>query len=181
MLILNVPIGEEYYDEEKKEFFVKDTFRLELEHSLASLSKWESREEKPFLGKDEKTTDQVLAYIKDMIVTPNVPDDVLEHLSSSNVSDVNEYINAKMTATWFNELGQRKTSPEIVTAELVYYWMVAHQIPFECQHWHLNRLITLIRVCNEKNKPQKKMPRQTAIQRQRELNAARRAQYGTRG
>jgi hypothetical protein len=182
MLILKVPMGEEYYDEDKKEFFVPDEFTLELEHSLASLSKWESREEKAFLGKDEKTAAQTLAYIKDMVLTPDVPDKVFENLTPANITAVNDYIGAKMTATWIHEVGGKRTvSSEVITAELIYYWMVAHQIPFECQHWHLNRLITLIRVCNEKNKPQKKMPRQTALQRQRELNAQRRARHGTRG
>lgn len=181
MLTLKVPMGEEFYDEKNKQFVFPDEFTLELEHSLASLSKWESREEKPFLAKDDKTNQQTLDYLRDMVLTPNVPEEVFKRFTPGNLSDVNDYINAKMTATWFNEFGGRRGSPEVITAELIYYWMVAHQIPFECQHWHLNRLITLIRVCNEKNKPQKKMPRQTAIQRQRELNAQRRAQHGTRG
>lgn len=181
MLVLKVPIGDEYYDEEKKEFFVPDEFTLELEHSLASLSKWESREEKPFLGREEKTNAETFAYIRDMVITPNVPEKVFESFTVDNLRAVNDYINAKMTATWFHEMNNRRSSQEVITAELIYYWLVAHGIPFECQHWHLNRLITLIRVCNEKNKPQKKMPRQTAIQRQREINAARRAKHGTRG
>ena len=182
MLILKVPMGEEYYDETKKEFFFPEEFTLELEHSLASLSKWESREEKAFLSKDDKTAEQTLAYVRDMVLTPDVPEEVFQNLPKANLDLVNEYIAKKMTATWFHEMGgQRRNSPEVITAELIYFWMVSHNIPFECQYWHLNRLITLIRVCNEKNKPQKKMPRQTVAERQRQLNQSRRAKHGTRG
>lgn len=181
MLILKVPMGTEYYDEDKHEFVFPDAFTLELEHCLVSLSKWESREEKPFLSKDDKTNEQTLAYIRDMVLTPHVPEEVFKSFTNSNISDVNDYINAKMTATWFSDMGQRRGPQEIITAEVIYYLMVANRIPFECQYWHLNKLITLIRVCNEKNKPPKKMPRQTAVERQRQLNASRRAQHGTRG
>jgi hypothetical protein len=176
-----VAMGDEFFDEENNEFLTPEEFTLELEHSLVSLSKWESREEKPFLGKENKSSEQTLAYIQDMLLTPDVPEKVLANLSAQNLSDVNDYINAKMTATTIRELGPGRASQEIITAEIIYYWMVSLNIPFEAQHWHLNRLIMLVRVCNEKNKPGKKVPRQTALQRQRDLNAARRAQYGTRG
>lgn len=181
MLTLKVPMTDEFYDEEKNEFVEPEEFTLELEHSLTSLSKWESREEKPFLGKDEKTNEQTLAYVRDMILTPDVPDEVIERLNANNLSEINDYINAKMTATWFNEMEPRRASHEVITAEMIYYWMVSLQIPFETQHWHLNRLITLVRVINEKNKPGKKMPRQTARERQQQINAQRRSKYGTRG
>jgi hypothetical protein len=181
VLTLKVPMSNEFYDEEKQEFVDPEYFTLELEHSLASLSKWESREEKPFLGKDDKTREQTMSYVRDMVLTPDVPEEVFQNFTAENLNTINDYINAKMTATWFNEIEPRRASREVITAELVYYWLVAHQIPFETQHWHLNRLITLVRVINEKNKPSKKMNRQTAAQRQREINAQRRAQYGTRG
>lgn len=181
MLTLQVPMTEELYDEDKNEFIDPEYYTLELEHSLASLSKWESREEKPFLGKEEKTKEQTLAYIRDMIITPDVPEEVFRKLSVENLNAINDYINAKMTATWFNEIQPRRASTEIVTAELLYYMMVSLRIPFETQYWHLNRLTTLIRVINEKNKPTKKMPRQTARERQQQINAQRRAKYGTRG
>lgn len=182
MLTLKVPIGIELYDEKTEQFVNSEEFTLELEHSLASLSKWESREEKPFLGKEQKTPEETFSYLRDMVVTPHVPEEVFECLTPENMEAINEYINAKMTATWFSDLGgQRRGAPEIITSELLYYMLVTYRIPFETQHWHLNRLITLIRVCNEKNKPSKKMPRQTAMQRQRDINAARRAKHGTRG
>lgn len=181
MLKITVPLVEDF-DETNNKFVVAEGFDLELEHSLASLSKWESRELKPFLGKGEKTSEELLRYIEDMIVTPNPPAGIVERLSSSNVDEINAYIGAPMTATTIREVDQQRPSREIMTAEVFYHIMVALQIPWEAQHWHLNRLIMLIRVCNEKNKPQKqrKFTRSAASQRA-ELNRQRRAQAGTAG
>lgn len=184
MLTLKVPMSDEYYDEAKEQFVILDWFTLELEHSLASLSKWESRWEKPFLsnsGKDDKSNEETLWYIQAMTLTPNVPDEVYENLTTENLSTINEYINAKQTATWFREpKSPTRNTGEAITAEVIYYWMTSLRINWEAQYWHLNRLITLVRVCNEKNAP-KKMNRREAGQRQRELNAQRLAQLGTRG
>jgi hypothetical protein len=169
------------FDDESQEFTTKDDVTLELEHSLVSLSKWESRHEKPFLGKTEKTSDEVLDYIKCMVLTPNVPDQVFSKFSEENYTQINDYIEAKMTATWFNEVPGAPKSRDVITAELVYYWMVVFQIPFECETWHLNRLFTLIRICNVKQSKPKKMSRSEIAARNRELNAQRRAQLGTSG
>lgn len=180
MLTLIVPLAESY-DESTGKFAVAEGFTLELEHSLFSLSKWESKYEKPFLNNGDKDGDEIFDYIKLMALTPDVPDKLYDSLTSEHVRAVNVYINAKMTATTFREIGPQRVSHEVITAEIIYYWMVALQIPFECQYWHLNRLITLVRVCNEKNKTPKKMSHGEAARHQRELNAQRRANLGTRG
>ncbi|MFL6416839.1 MAG: hypothetical protein ACJ74Y_14340 [Bryobacteraceae bacterium] len=179
MLRLRV-VMDEAFDEATSEFVPSEVFVLDLEHSLASLSKWESKFEKPFLGKNEKTDEETLWYVRAMTLTLDVPDIVYARLSSLNLTDINEYINAKMTATTITERDQRPNN-EIITAEIIYHWMVTYQIPFECEHWHLNRLITLVRVCNHKSAPPKKMSRAEAARQQRELNAQRRANLRTRG
>lgn len=153
---------------------------IQLEHSLVSLSKWESKWKIPFLGNDKLTDEQFIDYVRCMTITQNVDPTIYEYLSSENKDEVRRYIDDPMTATTFVKTNGPRNR-KVTTAEIIYYWMVALQIPFECQKWHLNRLLTLVRVCNEMNAPKKKMSRREALQRQKSLNEARRAKYHTNG
>lgn len=178
MLTLIIKLTDDF--NELTEEFVGDTFLLELEHSLVSLSKWESEFKKPFLSTD-KTSVEILWYIKAMALTKEVPPEVFVKLSEDNVAKINEYVNDKMTATTFNDPPNRGRDRTIITAEIIYHWMITYSIPFECQHWHLNRLLTLVKVCNQKNAPERKMSRAELAQRQRVLNEQRKRELGTRG
>lgn len=181
MLQITVP-GLEAYDEEKAEFFqLEKEQTLQLEHSLVSLHKWESKWCKAFLGKAEKTDEEMLDYIKCMTITQNVKPETYNRLTTENVEQIRDYINAPMTATYFSDEKNSKGGREIVTAELIYYWMIALNIPFECRKWHLNSLLTLVKVCNIKNSPPKKRSKKEIMSRNAALNAARRKQLNTKG
>jgi hypothetical protein len=180
MLTIIVP-AVEFFDEVKQEFINTDEVTLELEHSLFSLSKWESIWEKPFLGPAEKTNEEVLGYIKAMTITPDVPAEVYHRLSAHNMQQINDYIDAKMSATWFSDK-PKAPSREIITAEIIYYWLTSLNIPLEWEHRHLTQLFTLIKVINQKNDPKpKKLSQRELMQRNRELNAQRKAELNTRG
>ena len=180
MLEITIP-ATELWDERNEEFITAKEQTLRLEHSLVSLSKWESKWCKPFLSKTNKTDEEIIDYVRCMTLTQNVPDEVYRCLTDDNIRKINEYIDAPMTATWFHEDKTKGTSREQTTSELIYYWMIALNIPFECQKWHLNRLLTLIRVCNIKNQPPKKMSKRDIMSRNAALNAARRKQLNTKG
>lgn len=180
MLIITIP-AVEMFDENTQEFFTLKEQTLQLEHSLVSLSKWESKWCKAFLTKQEKTLEETMDYIKCMTITQNVDPSVYNRLSRSNIDEIYKYIEAPMTATTFYGDSQKGHSNETVTSELIYYWMISLNIPMECQKWHLNRLLTLIRVCNVKNTPPKKMSKRDIMSRNAALNAARRKQMGTKG
>ena len=180
MLQIHVP-ARELWDEENNEFIYTKACTLQLEHSLVSLSKWESKWCKPFLHTEKLTYEETLDYIKCMTITPNVDPNIYNSLTNNNVRDINKYIEAPMTATTFSEHIKQSRSNETVTSELIYYWMISFNIPMECQDWHLNRLLTLIRVCNIKNAPPKKMGKRDLINKYADLNAARRKQFNSQG
>lgn len=176
MLELDVVVAEAYDETTKK--FVPTTHRVQLEHSLASMSKWESKFEKPFLGPDDKSDQETLGYIEMMIVGVQPPPETFWNLVKNHMDEIQTYISKDMTATRVSEIqkkngGRRQT----ITSELIYSWLVAMQIPFETEHWHLNRLIMLVRVISAQNAPKQKM---TAAQRQ-QLNRQRQAQNKSRG
>lgn len=180
MLTIIVP-GPEVFDEETQEFSTIDDVELTLEHSLVSISKWESIYQKPFLGKDTKSTEEVVGYIKAMLVDPKIPPEVFSRINDDNITDINAYVDSKMSATWFSEIGQGPPNREIVTSELIYYWMITFNIPIQCENWHLNRLLTLIRVCNVKNSKPKKLSAAEIAARNRELNERRKQDHKTTG
>lgn len=176
MLKLIIPSAE-HYDEVLNEFIVTRETIIHLEHSLVSLSKWESRWCKPFLTKEEKTIPETIDYIKCMTITQNVNPEIYETINiptNSHLLDmVKGYIESKQTATILSK-DPKGGNKEIITAEVIYHWMISFNIPFECQKWHLNRLLTLIQVCNIKNSPPKKIGKRDLAQRNASLNAARR-------
>ena len=179
MLQVTIP-EQEYYDDSNNEFIKVDSQELVLEHSLVSISKWESKWKKAFLGKDPKTPEEIVDYVKCMTINKKVDPRVYSVIPDNVFKQINAYIEDSMTATWFSNEMQRP-SREIITSELVYYWMIAYGIPFECQKWHLNRLLTLIRICGIKNAPSKKMSKSSILANNSKLNAARRAKYNSRG
>ena len=182
MLILNIK-KTSLFDEEKEEFVDIPEMKIELEHSLASLSKWEGIWNTPFLTSREMTTEQTMSYVDCMLMTPGVPREVVENLTNEHLTQIRDYIAATKTATTFREDPNARKSTEIVTAEIIYQWMVAFNIPFDpCEYWHLDKLITLVKVCNEKSKdPKKRKLKQSDLADRAAENARRRAAMGTTG
>ena len=179
MLRITLPV--ELWDEGKQEFVYLTRQTLELEHSLVSLSKWESKMGKPFLSKNGKTYEESLEYLKCMMLTPNVTDETYDYLMLHKLSEIDDYINSSMTATILPKNRGGRGKPETVTAELIYYWMIAMQIPAQYENWHLNKLITLIGVCNVKNSPPKKRNSDEILRDQMALNDERCKQLKSKG
>lgn len=175
MLEIEVVLDENF-DETTNKFVVGKSAKVRLEHSLVSLSKWEATWEEAFLGRAQKTTDQTISYIEMMLVD-EIPPEIFHKLLAKHIEEIQAYVNAPMNATKLPKTENKSPTRETITAELIYYWMAQLNVPFECEHWHLTRLFTLIQVINIKNTPPKKM---TASERQR-LNNARRSQFNTRG
>ena len=180
MLKLIIPALESY-NEETNEFTETKEQVLHLEHSLVSISKWESKWCKPFLGKESKTVKETTDYIRCMTITQNIKPEVYDSITNDNINEVTKYIELPMSATWFTKESTGSNSTEITTSEIIYYWMITYNIPFECQKWHLNRLLTLVRVCDKKNAPAKNMSKSEIMTRNRNLNKERREQIKSKG
>lgn len=183
MLQITIP-SVELYDEKNNEFRNTREQVLVLEHSLVSLSKWESKWKKPFLSTKDKTREESIDYIKCMTITQNVDPDIYLCINASVMDQISKYISDPMTATTFREDDERRISREIITSEIIYHWMIMFDVPFECQKWHLNRLLTLIHVCNNKhpaNKPKNKRRSNELLRSNYALNEARKAEWGTKG
>jgi hypothetical protein len=179
MLKITVP-GRVLFNEETDEIITVKEQHLQLEHSLVSLSKWESKWCKPFIKTKEKTYEETIDYYRCMTITQNVDPNVYYCLTKENQKEIDDYIDAPMTATWFNDRDS-ESGREIVTAEIIYFWMIDQGIPFECQKWHLNRLLTLIRVCSLKRAPKKKMSMRETMEYNNKLNEARRKAAHSKG
>ena len=180
MLTIIVP-ETELYDEQKNEFIQIKEQTLVLEHSLVSIAKWESKWKKSYLSSKNKTYDETIDYIKCMTITKNVNPLIYKSLNRKALESIQKYINDPMTATYFSEKDNRPAGPSIITAEIVYYWMISLGVPMECQKWHFNRLIALIKVCNIKNNPGKRMSSREILTRNQALNEERKRKYNTRG
>ena len=181
MTLILIVAGTEFFNEEDATFSTEEDVTLELEHSLLSVSKWEMVYQKPFLAPGEKSDEEVLGYIRAMDLSGNFTDEVAKRLSDENSQEINDYISSSQSATTFGKSPRSSGRSEIITSELIYYWMTAVNIPFECERWHLNRLLTLIQIANIKNSKQQNMPREEAAAERRKLNAQRKAQMGTTG
>lgn len=189
MLKIKIPDQpkEQLWDETNEVFVYRPGIKgceLTLEHSLLSVSKWESIWCKPFLADKDKSVEELLSYVECMTITPsNVDPEVFKRIPQSEFDKVNSYINNPSTATTISGSRAGSRSSELVTSELIYYWMITLSIPFECQKWHLNRLLTLIRVCEIKNDPkgQKKLSFNEIRKNNDKLNEARRRMLHSKG
>lgn len=181
MLQLDIP-SSEYFDEATSRFIRTPSYTINLEHSLFTVAQWEAKWKKPFLSKTEHTSEETLDYVRFMSLDPSTPEEAFSRIGNAELTQIIEFINSPQTATEFKEIpGQKKTSRNIITSEIIYNWMVGLQIPFEAEHWHLNRLVTLIRVIDNKNAPKKKMSQADIRAEQSRLNAERRARFGSNG
>lgn len=177
--MLTIKLKSEYWDEKNEEFINTDCGEIHLEHSLVSISKWESKWKKSFINSDKQIGDELYDYIRCMTKEP-ISLDLIKSMDADVIQQIIEYINDPMSATTIKTNGTKRSNREVITSELIYYWMIALNIPFECQEWHLNRLLKLIEVCNLKNDP-KKMGKNEILRQNRDLNAARRKALHTKG
>ena len=188
MLQITIPASPEIemWDYDKEKFVIKPATKeqkLQLEHSLVSLSKWESKWCKPFLSEEKMTEEESIDYIRCMTITQNVPPEIYDNIPNTIIEEVSEYIAKPMTATWFSDeiKKSRKKNSKQITAELIYHWMIALNIPVKFEKWHLNRLLTLIRVCDIENNPPKNKSKKNIMNEYAALNRARRQKLQSKG
>lgn len=180
MKTIIIPSNELYNEKENLFIDIPET-KIVIEHSLVSISKWESKWHKAYLSKNEKTDEEIISYIKCMVITQNVKDYIFDCLPPRVINEINSYINDPMTATVINDAHERRVNNETITSELIYYWMFKLGIPKECEKWHINRLLTLIKIYGVKDQPPKKMNRNEILRQNKALNAQRRARMRSRG
>lgn len=180
MLLLTIP-EREFYFSETQEFYKNPELVLMLEHSLLSASKWESKYKKPFISKTPMTQEEMIDYIRMMCLSTVLDERIFDCFTDVEFQKVQEYIDDSQTATTFNDLEKKRFSTRVITTEVIYYWMVSLGIPFECEKWPLNRLLTLIRVCTIKNGGAKKMSKNDIYKRNQEINERNKRLYHTRG
>jgi len=183
--MLEIFAGDESYDDENEKFVITNAVKLQLEHSLVSVSKWESKFKRAFLSDQPMTEEEVLYLLTSMCLTPNTPPGIFYKVPESQLELVREYLDDKQTATFFTDRGNAPRPPgrpQIVTSELIYYWMISYRIPIEAENWNFNRLITLIRIFDEKSQSaNRKMTPKEVAAHQRQLNQQRRAASGSKG
>lgn len=179
MLKLIIP-ETELFDDRTGEFINIDRTALTLEHSLISISKWESNWEIPFINTRHKTKAQTIDYIKCMTITPNVNPNVYRCITNEHIRVVNEYIDKPMTATTFSDKNKGSRNKKI-TNEEIYYQMIELGIPVEFEKWHLNRLLTLIHVCTSYRTPGNKRSTSDIIRDHKAINAANRKRFNSKG
>ena len=180
MKTIIIPSNELYNEKENLFIEIPET-KIAIEHSLVSISKWESKWHKAYLSENEKTDEEIISYIKYMVITQNVKDYIFDCLPPVVINEINSYINDPMTATVIRDVNGRRVINETITSELIYYWMFKLGIPKECEKWHINRLLTLIKIYGVKDQPPKKMNRNEILRQNKALNAQRRARMKSRG
>lgn len=181
--MLHIDIGGgEFFNDLTNEFYYVKPRTITMEHSLLSISKWESKWKKPYLSSDSRTFEEELDYIRCMTITKDVDPLLYNNLSIDDYKKIREYCDDPHTATTITSYLPKNRRARTITSELIYCWMVSYNIPSEYEKWHINRLLTLIRVCGIENNPNgKKMSRAEVARQNAELNRARRAKYNTKG
>lgn len=182
MLELHLP-AEEVFDRKESKIYKLPEITLRLEHSLLTISKWETIWELPFLSEEKKTNDQLHSYVS-IMAGGNLEEETLNRLGQSHYEKLNTYLNAKHSATWFSDPPNQRKSTQTVTSELIYFWMTTYNIPFECENWPFARLMNLIRIASIKNDPdkgKKKRNKSQMLSERAMLNQKRREELGTTG